>query len=74
MRPGKASDAQCNKKYIPVCGSNGDTYQNECFLRRASCKKQRNISILSEGQCYHGMHPIIMNILPLYRVVQPVSR
>ncbi|KAK1875399.1 Tomoregulin-2 [Dissostichus eleginoides] len=43
----------CNKKYIPVCGSNGDTYQNECFLRRASCKKQRNISILSEGQCYH---------------------
>ncbi|KAM4718309.1 tomoregulin-1-like [Anableps anableps] len=43
----------CNKKYVPVCGSNGDTYQNECFLRRAACKKQRAISIVSEGACYH---------------------
>ncbi|XP_053715137.1 tomoregulin-1-like [Synchiropus splendidus] len=43
----------CQKKYLPVCGSNGDTYQNECYLRRAACKKQRAISIMSEGPCYH---------------------
>uniref|UniRef100_A0A3B3YYN4 Kazal-like domain-containing protein n=1 Tax=Poecilia mexicana TaxID=48701 RepID=A0A3B3YYN4_9TELE len=50
---------RCNKKYVPVCGSNGDTYQNECFLRRAACKKQRAISIVSEGACYHGnTHPL----------------
>ncbi|CAB1341081.1 unnamed protein product [Coregonus sp. 'balchen'] len=42
----------CSKKYIPVCGSNGDTFQNECFLRRAACKQQKSISQVSEGACY----------------------
>uniref|UniRef100_A0A3Q3DF23 Transmembrane protein with EGF-like and two follistatin-like domains 1a n=1 Tax=Hippocampus comes TaxID=109280 RepID=A0A3Q3DF23_HIPCM len=44
---------QCHKKFLPVCASNGDTYQNECFLRRAACKKQRAISIVAEGACDH---------------------
>uniref|UniRef100_A0A4X2L167 Tomoregulin-1 n=1 Tax=Vombatus ursinus TaxID=29139 RepID=A0A4X2L167_VOMUR len=47
-----ACQFQCHTNYIPVCGSNGDTYQNECFLRRASCKHQKEITVVSRGPCY----------------------
>uniref|UniRef100_A0A3P8VJ36 Kazal-like domain-containing protein n=1 Tax=Cynoglossus semilaevis TaxID=244447 RepID=A0A3P8VJ36_CYNSE len=42
---------QCNNDYTPVCGSNNQNYQNECFLRRDACKQQSEVLILSEGAC-----------------------
>ncbi|XP_028017682.2 tomoregulin-1-like [Balaenoptera acutorostrata] len=42
----------CHTNYIPICGSNGDTYQNECFLRRAACKHQEEIIVVARGPCY----------------------
>ncbi|XP_060777415.1 tomoregulin-1b [Neoarius graeffei] len=42
---------QCHEKYIPVCGSNGDTYQNECYLKQAACTQQRLVSLASPGPC-----------------------
>ncbi|XP_031233237.1 tomoregulin-1 isoform X5 [Mastomys coucha] len=47
-----ACQFQCHTNYIPVCGSNGDTYQNECFLRRAACKQQKDITVVARGPCY----------------------
>ncbi|XP_038626645.1 tomoregulin-1 [Tachyglossus aculeatus] len=47
-----ACQFQCHTNYVPVCGSNGDTYQNECFLRRASCKHQKEITVVARGPCY----------------------
>ncbi|GCC21051.1 hypothetical protein chiPu_0000204 [Chiloscyllium punctatum] len=42
----------CHTHYIPVCASNGDTYQNECFMRLAACKYQKEITAVTEGLCY----------------------
>ncbi|KAJ8268073.1 hypothetical protein COCON_G00132450 [Conger conger] len=47
---------QCHKNYkrnkgYTVCGSNGETYQNECYLRQAACKLQRHIAVATEGPC-----------------------
>ena len=52
----------CNLHYTPVCGSDGVTYSNECFLRKASCDKEEDISVVSQGSCsklfqiYHSLN------------------
>lgn len=50
---------QCNNDYVPVCGSNGESYQNECYLRQAACKQQSEILVVSEGSCATGMYGIL---------------
>lgn len=50
------SPLQCNNDYAPVCGSNNQNYQNECFLRRDACKQQSEVLIMSEGACPAGMY------------------
>lgn len=44
-------DFKCSNDYVPVCGSNGESYENECFLRREACKLQKEVQVVSEGSC-----------------------
>lgn len=41
----------CTDDQQAVCGSDGTTYTNECFLRKQSCERQAMISVLHEGHC-----------------------
>uniref|UniRef100_A0A3B3SM61 Transmembrane protein with EGF-like and two follistatin-like domains 2a n=1 Tax=Paramormyrops kingsleyae TaxID=1676925 RepID=A0A3B3SM61_9TELE len=47
-------DFKCNNDYVPVCGSNNENYQNECYLRKDACKLQTEVLVASEGACPVG--------------------
>ena len=42
---------ECRADQRPVCGSDGTTYQNECYVRKNSCETSSNIEIHHEGHC-----------------------
>ena len=41
----------CDLHYAPVCGSDGNTYSNECLLTKTSCSKEKTIEIVGNGPC-----------------------
>ncbi|XP_076472604.1 agrin-like [Babylonia areolata] len=48
---------QCDKELAPVCGSDGKTYSNSCFLDMQACKQHRKIAVLYNGECTTDSNP-----------------
>jgi len=53
MAPVGSEECQmlCDKRYAPVCGSDGNTYANKCVLERVSCLRGLDLEIVHEGEC-----------------------
>jgi len=41
----------CTADYNPVCGTDGQTYSNECQMRVTACSQGMMIKIKSRGKC-----------------------
>ncbi|KAH7492332.1 hypothetical protein PRIC1_002212 [Phytophthora ramorum] len=41
----------CPDVYVPVCGSDGVTYPNECSLNLENCESQEQVTQVSDGEC-----------------------
>lgn len=45
----------CPEAYSPVCGSDGETYENFCVLEEERrCENITTITMISEGECPQG--------------------
>lgn len=42
---------RCDKRYAPVCGSDGNTYANQCVMERLSCLRGLDLNIVHDGEC-----------------------
>merc|ERR1711936_989819 len=42
---------KCKKFYDPVCGTNGQTFLNDCLLKMASCINKDQVTKMSPGRC-----------------------
>ncbi|XP_037657395.1 serine protease inhibitor Kazal-type 5, partial [Choloepus didactylus] len=47
----------CPKNYQPVCGDDGQTYNNPCMLCHENLMNQTNVRIRSEGKCEKNSTP-----------------
>ncbi|XP_007941942.1 follistatin-related protein 4 [Orycteropus afer afer] len=43
---------RCRPSYMPVCGSNGQFYENHCELHRAACLLKKKIVIVHSKDCF----------------------
>ncbi|KAI1296490.1 Agrin [Halotydeus destructor] len=50
----------CPHVYEPVCGSNGETFANQCRIRMDSCKRSQNFFVRHPGDCSAG-HRTVYN-------------
>ncbi|XP_068725068.1 uncharacterized protein [Montipora capricornis] len=41
----------CFAVYEPVCGTDGNTYENECSMKSMACLQKRNITVDYTGEC-----------------------
>lgn len=42
----------CKSHYKPVCGSDGEFYENHCEVHRAACLKNDKITIVHNEDCF----------------------
>ncbi|KAJ8712520.1 hypothetical protein PYW07_005362 [Mythimna separata] len=48
----------CTRNYLPICGSDGETYSNQCLLDCANYNTHKNIVAVKEGPC-DGNLPVV---------------
>ena len=63
-------NSTCSTGWDPVCGSNGITYENECYFNKAACINPA-LTLASRSQC--GEQGITLRPCLLHQHIYPIS-
>ena len=50
-KPDCQCEDTCSLRINPVCGSDGESYENECYLQLEVCRRRSAINVLHAGEC-----------------------
>ncbi|KFO26602.1 Follistatin-related protein 4 [Fukomys damarensis] len=42
----------CKPRYLPVCGSDGQLYENHCELHRTACLLGKEVAVMNSKECF----------------------
>lgn len=46
----------CPDDFVPICGSNGKTYLNECVMKLDGCRRRLDLHLVYTGNCSSGLN------------------
>lgn len=62
----------CTALYKPICGSDGNMYNNYCIMKATACRQAKQIKQLNNSDCKPGLW-CIFDTLQVSKLVWPKS-
>src|SRR5688572_1387186 len=63
----------CYYYYYPVCGNDGKTYYNDCYLQMEACTTDKNIKMDYYGSCTNGNTTFLLLFAPFMYFISELN-
>ena len=72
-KPDCQCEDTCSLRINPVCGSDGESYENECYLQLEVCRRRSAINVLHAGECGKPSSVATKPLISNYRICMEIN-